>query len=273
MPPWQSLVHGKVKIDIDPSMAGRLEVIFEFGCGTATGCTLYYLLHYPRSICICIDRDVDKEFVLSHLPPEVHNRVFFESEDVGELTLEKLEAFARKYAKAGLERVTRAHWSPCCRPNSEASRGYHRDMLGNPRTDFAALTDKIFEKGCQLLRQLTRRCTRICITVENPVSATFPHLTGVRKLLRDPRWRLLAGSHCSNLCSADTGDWPQKDTYWLTFGVVRKFHLDLCDFDCKMLIDGTDRHKVVLCSGSSVLPDQHVIRDPYMKGLLPLGVF
>ena len=70
--------------------------------------------------------------------------------------------------------------------------------------------------------------------------------TSLIPLLRDPQWRLLAGSHCSNLCGADTGLWPQKDTYYLCNRLPRKFHLDLCDHDCKHLIEHTERHKVVL---------------------------
>ena len=102
--------------------------------------------------------------------------------------------------------------------------------------------------------QAIHRYAQSCqITIENPVSQHFPHLPGVRAVLRDPQWRLLAGSHCSNLCGADTGYWPQKDTYYLCNRLPRKFHLDLCDFDCKHLIEHTERHKVVLCTNPSTL--------------------
>ena len=273
VPPWRILDHGKVKIDIDPSMAGRVEVAFDLCCGTATSCALYYLLFYPCSIVIGIDKNLDKEWVEEHIPPEVRHRFFYEKIDVDEMTVDTFEELAQKHSGKGLKHVTRIHWSPDCRPNSDASRGHHRDSWGQPLTSLAIESDAIFERGCRLLRKVCRAAPAVCITIENPVSLAFPHLAGTRLLLKDPAWRMLAGSHCSNLCAADTGDWPQKDTYYLTRGVLRKFHLNLCDFDCKHLLDGTDRHKVVLCQNSTNLKDQYVIRDVYAKGLIPLGVF
>ena len=273
MPPWDSLTSGKVKIEVDPSMAGRVEYVLDLGCGTATSASLYYLLYYPSSIVIGIDRDCNREWVESHLPEPVRRRFFFVPGDVGKLTIWKVEEHVARHMKIPLSRLTRVHWSPCCRGLSDASRGFHRDSMGNPLTDLARRDDAIFEHGVSLVKELSRIAAGLQCTIENPVSNTFPHLPGVRKLLRDPQWRLLAGSHCSNLCSADSGKWPQKDTYYLMNKVPRKFHLDLCDFDCRHLIEHTDRHELVLCNNSSNLEDQVVISDPYMKGLIPLGVF
>ena len=273
MPPWDSLTSGKVTINIDPSMAGREEFVFDLGCGTATSCALYYLLFYPKAIVIGIDRDCEKDWVRSHLPEQVRSRFFFVSKDVGKLTIEDLEAAAQEHFKVPLRRTTCVHWSPSCKPNSKASRGYHRDAFGNPRTDLAREDDAVFEHGCVLVKALCRIAHSCQATIENPFSDYFAHFPGTRMLLRDRNWRLLAGSHCSNLCGADTGDWPQKDTFWLANRVPRKFHLDLCDFDCKHLIPGTDRHKVVLCNNDTNLEDQIVVTNEYMKGLIPLGVF
>ena len=254
-------------------MAGREEFVFDLGCGTATSCALYYLLFYPKAIVIGIDRDCEKDWVRSHLPEQVRSRFFFVSKDVGKLTIEDLEAAAQEHFKVPLRRTTRVHWSPLCKPNSKASRGYHRDAFGNPRTDLAREDDAVFEHGCVLVKALCRIAHSCQATIENPFSDYFAHFPGTRMLLRDRNWRLLAGSHCSNLCGADTGDWPQKDTFWLANRVPRKFHLDLCDFDCKHLIPGTDRHKVVLCNNDTNLEDQIVVTNEYMKGLIPLGVF
>ena len=66
MPPWESLSSGKVKIELDPSMAGQVEYVLDLGCGTATSTALCYLLVYPRSIVIGIDRECTKEWVESH---------------------------------------------------------------------------------------------------------------------------------------------------------------------------------------------------------------
>ena len=124
-------------------------------------------------------------------------------------------ADVRRLTGPPLSRVTRAHWSPSCESLSDASRGHHRDLFGNPRTTQAVDKDAIFEHGCRLMQAIHRLAQSCQITIENPVSQHFPHLPGVRMLLRDPQWRLLAGSHCSNLCGADSGLWPHKDTCWL----------------------------------------------------------
>ena len=91
MPPWDSLTPGKVKIEVDPSMAGRVEYVLDLGCGTATSASLYYLLYYPSSIVIGIDRDCNREWVESHLPEPVRRRFFFVPGDVGKLTIWKVE--------------------------------------------------------------------------------------------------------------------------------------------------------------------------------------
>ena len=91
--------------------------------------------------------------------------------------------------------------------------------------------------------------------------------------MRDHEWRLLCGSHCVNTCEADSGWWPQKDTLWLVNRVPRNTHLEMCDFDCEHLLPGTHRHRVVMCNNWRNLPEQIVLRDPIVKGLIPLGCF
>ena len=97
MPPWEILTSGKVKIEIDPSMADREELWLDLGCGTATGATLYALLFYPKARVICYDRDNTSEYVKGFLPPSVRHRVKVitgDDGDVGKLTIEKLETEA-----------------------------------------------------------------------------------------------------------------------------------------------------------------------------------
>ena len=185
MPPWQSLAHGKVKIDIDPSMAGRVEYVLDLGCGTATSAALYYLLFYPLSIVIGFDRDCTPEWVKQHIPESLRTRLVIISGpagDVGKLTIEKLEQHVRTHMKVPLSKLTRVHWSPSCKTLSDASRGHHRDWFGNPLTEEAVKDDAIFEWGVSLIRALCRVAFDLQVTIENPVSANFPHLTGVRKL-------------------------------------------------------------------------------------------
>ncbi|MEC8025343.1 MAG: hypothetical protein VX223_15555, partial [Myxococcota bacterium] len=259
-------------------MAGRIEFVLDFGCGTATSAALYYLLFYPKCHVIGYDKYCTEEWVRSHLPESVQSRFHFvggDRADIGKLTIERLDEDVRRFFKVPLKLLTRAHWSHQCKSLSDASRGHHRDDFGNPKTDLARADDLILAHGIELLQALTRVSPTCQCTIENPVSRHFAHLRPVQLLLRDPQWRLLAGSHCSNLCEADTGDWPQKDTYWLTNRVPRKFHLDLCDGpgDCNQLLHGTDRHKLVLCNNSTNLKEQYVISLEWQKSLIPLGVF
>ena len=127
-------------------MAGRFEAVLDFGCGTATSATLYYLLFYPRAIAIGIDRDCNKKWVEEHLPPSLRSRFFFVSEDAGKLTIEKLEVHVREHMHIGLSKVTRVHWSPSCRSLSRASRGHHRDAFGLPLTELARQEDATFAR-------------------------------------------------------------------------------------------------------------------------------
>ena len=190
MPPWEILTSGKVKIEIDPSMADREELWLDLGCGTATGATLYALLFYPKARVICYDRDKTSEYVKGFLPPSVRHWVKVitgDDGDVGKLTIEKLETEVRRFKGLPLSRVTHGHWSPSCEGISDVSRGHHRDAHGRPRTAQAAEEDVIFEHGCQLMRALARIAQSCQITIENPVSQHFPHQPGVRMLLRDPQ--------------------------------------------------------------------------------------
>ena len=134
------------------------------------------------------------------------------------------------------------------------------------------MDDAAFEAGVTLVTRLQRLSPQTCFSIENPRGDHFPHLPGVRRLLRDRRWNLVSGSHCKCAGPFDRGDWPQKDTDYLVSGVGRNFRLPLCEADCRHLVPGTGRHKVVICGGND-LPSQRVLRDPMEKGMIPLGVF
>ena len=90
-------------------MAGRVEYVLDLGCGTATSASLYYLLYYPSSIVIGIDRDCNREWVESHLPEPVRRRFFFVPGDVGKLTIWKVEEHVARHMKIPLSRLTRVH--------------------------------------------------------------------------------------------------------------------------------------------------------------------
>ena len=81
-------------------MAGRIELVLDFGCGTATSATLYYLLFYPKCHVIGYDKYCTEEWVRSHLPEAVQWRFHFiggDRADIGKLTIERLEEDVRQF--------------------------------------------------------------------------------------------------------------------------------------------------------------------------------
>ena len=272
MPPWLVSDPGHKVVRFK---AGRVEYILDLGCGTATSAALYYLLFYPNAVVLGIDRDQDEAWVRGHLPSWVQSRFFFVNADVRDLSVARLDELVREHLGVPLSKLARIHWSPSCVTLSRASRGWprYRDAFSSTTHPLSIADDEVFEAGVRLMLALCRMAPSLCCSIENPAGEHFAHLPGVRLLLRDRSWRLLCGSHCSNLCEADTGYWPQKDTFWLVNRVPRNFHLQMCDFDCEHLLPGTERHRVVLCTAHDNLPGQVVIRDPMIKGLIPLGVF
>ena len=79
-------------------------------------------------------------------------------------------------------------------------------------------------------------------------------------------------------CELDTGAWPRKNTNFLVHGVGAGFTLPECNDDCEHLLERVEpgrrrRHKVVLCRNRSNWPEQEVIPDPMVKGMIPHGVF
>ena len=100
-------------------MAGRIEFVLDFGCGTATSATLYYLLFYPKAQVIGYDKYCSEEWVRSHLPESVQCRFHFiggDRADIGKLTVERIEADIKEHFKVPMKQLTRFHWSrgqPC----------------------------------------------------------------------------------------------------------------------------------------------------------------
>ena len=258
---------------------GTTKVVVDLCCGTATSASKYYLLKHKNVIVIGIDRYKTKSWVeehLSDLPKEARGRFFFFQEDVCALTVSRLELLVRQCCRdVGVRDIVHVHWSPPCETLSRATRGRsgYRDELSRPLRRKAREHDKAYENGVSLLRHIRRVAPLGLYTIENPYGDHFLHLAGSRRLLRDRGWRALAGSHCRCAGPMDRGIWPQKDTSWLVAGVPRSFNLPLCDNDCPFLIPGTGRHKVVVCSGRDNHPEQEVLRDPMVKGRIPLGTF
>ena len=65
-------------------MAGRIEFVLDFGCGTATSAALYYLLFYPKCHVIGYDKYCTEEWVRSHLPELVQWHFHFVGSDCEE---------------------------------------------------------------------------------------------------------------------------------------------------------------------------------------------
>ena len=280
MPRHRCLELGKRRVRIKlGSSRRRADVVLDLCCGTATSASKYYLLNNKNAIVIGIDRFKTKNWVEGHLkdlPQQARDRFFFFREDMATLDVTRLSQLIRQCCwSARVSHVTRVHWSPPCETLSRATRGRsgYRDQLSQPTKWKARLHDRAFEAGVELICAVRRLAPRALYTIESPYGDHFMHLPGVRRLLSDNRWRLLCGSHCKCAGKFDGGPWPQKDTSWLVSGVGRNFNLPLCEKDCSFLIPGTRRHKLVICSGVHNHPEQMVLKDPMVKGMIPLGTF
>ena len=257
----------------------RVDVVLDLCCGTATSASLYYLMKNKNAIVIGIDRDKSESWVrshLKHLPVAMRSRFCFYNADVTTLTVSDLaELIRRSCRSARVSDIKRVHWSPPCETLSRATRGRsgYRDKLSRPCKAKSIAHDEAFAAGVALCKALQLIVPQALFSIESPKGDHFIHLPGSRELLSDPRWHLLHESHCKTAGPHDRGIWPQKDTDWLVSGVSRNFHLPMCDQDCRYLIPGTRRHKVVLCTGRNNHPEQEVLTDPMVKGRIPLGCF
>ena len=107
-----------------------MKYVADLGCGTATSAALFFLLFFTDCFVLGIDRDKSEEWVRKHLPPEVQHRFVFVNDDVGSLTLERLDQHMRRAFGVGIDRLDRLHWSPSCESLSRAARGWHRGPFG-----------------------------------------------------------------------------------------------------------------------------------------------
>lgn len=253
----------------------KVELIFDLCCGTARSAALYHLLTNPHARVIGVDRDKSAAWVRKRLPAHVRHRIVLVSRDIKDLDVHELACIVEE-AWPGMRwsDVTHVHWSPPCETLSRASRGRsgYRDRFSRPVRSKAIRDDAAFEAGVKLMQGIVRLNPACLATIESPRGPHFIHLPGARSLLDSPGWRLLSGSHCRCAGHLDRGAWPQKDTDYLVYGVGRNFHLPLCEWDCPFLLPGTRRHAVVICRNRSNHPGQHVLTDPMVKGVIPLGV-
>ena len=252
-------------------------VAVDFYCGTGTAAALFHLLRDPTIVVIGVDRDQTEEAIRSRLPKSVQDRFIYIRKDVRDITVKVLqEALNQHWTQARLANLVHVHASPSCVSMSKADRFHiHRKPDGlSPKSQLAEADDESLACCLDLMGQLLQ-ISRSCLgTVENPVNSVFPYLECVRKLTASTVWRMLTASYCRCAdAELDAGLWPQKDTFILAARVERGFQLPICNNDCSHLIPGLKRHRVVLCSGSRVLPEQYVIRDPLVKGMIPHGLF
>ena len=232
---------------------------------------------------VCVDRDHDLDWVVDqgYIQPKYLNRYLHIHADVMELSVEDIwAAVVEKWPTAAWEEVAHVHASPSCRSHSRADRGRsrHRDGQGRPCSALAKADDLACTHVIGLIRALQRRAPAALYTIEQPVNKSFCRVPAVRALRRAPGWRWLTGSYCRMTCELDLGDWPRKDTNFLVHGVGAGFTLPQCADDCKYLLERTEpgrrrRHKVVLCRNRSNWPEQDVITDAMVKGMIPHGAF
>ena len=185
-----------------------------------------------------------------------------------------------RWPTAAWEEVCHIHASPSCRSHlrADCGRSRHRDGRGRPCSELARADDRVCTHAIALIRGLQQRVPAALYTIEQPVNKTFCKVPAVAALQRAPGWRWLWGSYCRMMCELDTGAWPRKNTNFLVHGVGAGFTLPECNDDCEHLLERVEpgrrrRHKVVLCRYRSNWPEQEVIPDPMVNGMIPHGVF
>jgi hypothetical protein len=174
-----------------------------------------------------------------------------------------------------LRDVNYIHASPSCRTLSDADRSHkHRDKNGAPKTEEARKDDRTVANVLRALRRIVKVAPDIAVSVENPKSKAWVNLDCVQETRQADGWRMLQTSYCKVADPRiDKGVWPRKRTLLLLFNVEPDLSLPDCKSDCRYLVDGTTRHKVVLCNNPTNLKAQHVESDEMTKGRILLGLF
>ena len=147
----------------------------------------------------------------------------------------------------------------------------HREGI-RPNSAQAIADDEALKYTVRLAKQILKAAPNALISLDTPKNDVFLYLPGLRELLKEKRWQLLTASYCSCANHLDVGFWPQKDSNFLVCGVPRDFSLPICNNDCAHLALGTARHRVVLCTDRRNHPEQFVIKDSMIKGVIPHGL-
>ena len=250
--------------------------------GTGTAAALYTLRRCKRSRAILIDNGHSIEYVKQWIPRKYHHRVLYIQRDINTLCADSImELVRQRWPDAAWDKFVHIHASPSCRSHSRADRGLskHRGSAGQPLTELAKSDDKSCAHAIGIMQDIRRIAKNALFTIENPESRTFLLQPCIKQLMQDSDWQVLQCSYCK--CAhpmLDKGFWPRKDTFVIAAGLPPQTSLPQCDNDCEHLVDRVvqgqaRRHKVVICRSSRNWPEQVVITDPMIKGLIPHGLF
>lgn len=138
-------------------------------CAGSASFTRYHLDANPDARAIVVDRlSVAKMRAL--IPVSYHPRIVFVSQDVGQMSLGRLERIVARAWHVPLAAVDAIHCSPDCTCLSKAHHGQIRHYHGaTPLTSSARRDLRDLTHMLALLASVSRLATGITISVENPV--------------------------------------------------------------------------------------------------------
>jgi hypothetical protein len=171
--------------------------------------------------------------------------------------------------------------------NASACKATHRRPDGAPRSYLANEADGALGNLIRILRSLKRdRPTRL-ITIENPENSSFTAHPSVRMAVAEGSFKLLYSHHCASATQDLDGKiagpddyrcppvFPKKGSVWLTSGLPRTATLPRCNAQCRMMIAGTDYHRLVICAPADrrLHDAQRKINQKDSKSRIPQGLF
>ena len=263
-------------------------------CAGHNSMAQYYLEQDPMARVVCVEKYLSKEESLKNIPPHMHHRITFVQEDVENLTLERIIAFA---TDQGLQakHIHHIHWSPDCTTYStaETNQPYRlSDGTINPNTTEkkqakAKLHDRVFSKVSKILMRYAEQYSHTLLTIENPVGAMYLR-PSIQKAINDPAsgWQLLETDYCMTADLKLDGDaiWTQKPTHIVCRGVEPGFCLPQCPHG-RRLADRSEgcryrfpegsgqegRHLKAIRIDSRSAPGQ-TKQEEHMRHAIPLGL-
>ena len=124
-----------------------------------------------------------------------------------------------------------------------------------------------------LMRSLHKYAPACMLSMENPARGKFEFLPCVCRM-QQFGFQLREADHCMMATDIDHHIFTCKPTVYLLANVRDSVPLRTCDATCAFWISPDSRRHMRVCWMSKELhKDQHVVSDPVLQGLIPLGLF